>query len=48
MAEGQKSHQIDIKFDFCVERKFIDAIVRRVDKMEDSQIARGRGKPKKL
>jgi hypothetical protein len=30
-----------------VERRPIDAVVRRVDQMEKSQVKRGRGRPKK-
>jgi hypothetical protein len=30
-----------------VERRPVDAVVRRVDQMEESQVKRGRGRPKK-
>ena len=30
-----------------VERRPIDSVVRRVDQIEDSQITRGRGRPRK-
>jgi len=30
-----------------VERRIVDAVVRRVDQMEESQVKRGRGRPKK-
>jgi len=30
-----------------VERRLVDAMVRRVDQMEESQVKRGRGRPKK-
>jgi len=30
-----------------VERSCVDVVVRRVDQMEDSQIARGKGSPRK-
>ena len=30
-----------------VERRPINAVVRRVDQMEESQVKRGRGRPKK-
>ena len=30
-----------------VERRPVDAIVRRVDQMEESQVKRGRGRPRK-
>ena len=30
-----------------VERRLVDAVVRRVDQMEESQVKRGRGRPKK-
>jgi len=30
-----------------VERRPVDAVVRRVDKMEESQVKRGRGRPRK-
>jgi len=30
-----------------VERRPIDAVVRRVDQMEESQVKRGRGRPRK-
>jgi hypothetical protein len=30
-----------------VERRPVDAVVRRVDQMEESQIKRGRGRPRK-
>jgi len=29
-----------------VERRLVDVVVRRVDQMEDSQITRGRGRPR--
>jgi len=31
----------------CVERRPVDVFVRRVDQMEESQVKRGRGRPKK-
>ena len=30
-----------------VERRPVDAVVRRVDQMEESQVRRGRGRPRK-
>ena len=30
-----------------VERRLVDSVVRRVDQMDDSQITRGRGRPRK-
>ena len=32
----------------AVERRPIDVVVRRVDQMEESQIRRGRGRPRKV
>jgi len=31
-----------------VERRPVDAVVRRVDQMEESHVKRGRGRPKKI
>jgi len=31
-----------------VERRPVDAVIRRVDQMEESQVKRGRGRPRKL
>jgi len=30
-----------------VERRLVDAVVRRVDQMEESQVKRGKGRPRK-
>jgi hypothetical protein len=31
-----------------VERRLVDAVVRRVDQMEESQVKKGRGRPGKI
>lgn len=32
---------------WCIERRLVDFVVRRVDQMERSQTVRGRGRPRK-
>jgi len=43
----EKMVENKLRWFWHVERRPVDSVARRVDQMEDSQIARGRGRPRK-
>jgi len=43
---GKKMVETLLRWSSHVERRLVDSVVRRVDKMESSQITRGRGRPR--